>query len=128
MKKILVVMAVVLLVVTGCGKKEKRIEDCKNTPVSFAEQNIDGLNISGFNLNYDNGITNVLAVIKNTTKSNMYVRFVDVILYDKDGKQVGDTYFYIDKELAPGEDNVFESGFASDVTTANKVEYKVTKQ
>jgi len=128
MKKILVIIIVALLVVTGCGKKEKKIEDDKNTPVSFAEQNIEGLNISGFNLNYDNGITNVFAVIKNITETNMYVKFVDVILYDKDGKQVGDTYFYIDKELAPGEDNVFESGFASDVTTASKVEYKVTKQ
>lgn len=128
MKKILVVMAVMLLVVTGCGKKEKKVEEEKNKPVSFVEQNVEGLNISGFNLNYDNGITNVLAVVKNTTESNMYVKFIDVILYDKDGKEVGTTYFYIDKELKPNEDNVFESEFASDVTTANKVEYKVTKQ
>ena len=131
-KKILIGITSLIILVTlsGCGKEKKKEEEKKpeETPVaSFEEQTIDGVKISGLNLAVEEGMTNILAVVENTTEESMYITRIDFQLKDKEGNVLGDLFFWVDKTLEPNTTEVMQTGISSDVTDATTVEYKIVK-
>jgi len=125
-----IVAVIVIALVVGKGDKggTKKPTESDSNVVSFEAQNVEGLNISGFNMLYQEGITNVIAVIKNTNETDMYVRVVNVALIDEKGNQVGSAFFYVDETLKPGVEASYTAYADGDVTSAAKgVKYTIEK-
>lgn len=133
MKKFLVVLLALVMVfgIAGCGKKNKGEKPNEpETPVtSFETQTVDGIEISGMNMVYDKetGITQIVAVFKNTEASPMHVQLVDAYFYDENNEKIAESFFFIDKDLGSGTPEPFETNITGDITNAKKVEFKVTK-
>ena len=127
-KKILICMCLLcFLMVSGCGKKEE-VKEPEQTPTAALEdQEIEGLKISNLNLALEEGATNVLAMVENTTEESIYVLRIDSVLKDADGNVLGNLFFYLDKEIEPHTSEVIQTGVSSDVTNATSVEYTIVK-
>lgn len=141
MKKVLIVISIVVLAIMlvligyNCagneGKtnnKDKDTVEEKNV-ASFDDQVVEGLEISGFNMLYENDITNMAATIKNTTDSDMKIENVEIYLYDENGKVITQIipFFYVGDTLSKGEEKFYETPITGNVTNASRVEYKIVK-
>lgn len=133
MKKILLLVAVVALLVTGCGKKDdkKQTDNKGNNAVnenktvkSFDDQTIDGILISDFNLNFVDNATNVYAKVKNTTEESVKIKQINITLTDSEGKE-SKTLFYVGRTLKAGEEIPFQTSITGNVATSTKVEYEI---
>lgn len=125
-----IVAVVVIVLVVGKGGKDntKKPSESDSNVVSFEKQKVEGLNISGFNMLYEDGITNVIAVIQNATEADMYVRVVNVALIDEKGNQVGSAFFYVDETLKPGVEASYTAYADGDITSKAKgVKYTIEK-
>lgn len=128
MKKVFLVFAVVVLLVTGCGKKEetKVNDDIDKTVKSFVDQTIDDIQIMDFNLNFEDGMTNAYAKVKNLSKEDVRVEQIDVTLTDKDGKETK-SLFYIGRTIKAGEAISVNALITGNVAASTKVEYQIKK-
>ncbi len=127
---IIALIVVILIVLSGGNKTKDNKKDNKKEESNIAsieEQTIEGIRMSGLNMLYEEGSTTIVVSVKNTTNKEMYVKRIDTVLYDEEGKKIGDTFFFVDKKLAPGEENVYQTGFASDVTNSASVKYSIVK-
>lgn len=133
MKKIFLIVAVVALLVTGCGKKDdkKQTDNKGNNAVnenktvkSFDDQTIDGILISDFNLNFVDNATNIYAKVKNTTEESVKIKQINITLTDSEGKE-NKTLFYVGRTLKAGEEIPFQTSITGNVATSTKVEYEI---
>lgn len=130
---LLVIIAVVAIILSNPKKGNKGndnnnggVQDGVTTP-SYEEQTVDGLNFSGLSLYYENGLTNAIVLVRNTTGDEMYVERVMITFYDDANNAMGTTYFYIDGTLQPSEEKAYQAGIDRDVTNAQRVEYEVVR-
>lgn len=124
----IVVVAIVVIALLTTGNKNSNNSGGNDSNVtSFDSQDVEGLNISGFNMLYEGEMTSVLAVVKNTTNNNIAVKKIYVHLYDENGSEIGTTFFYVESELEPGIQNVYSSYISGDVTKAKSVKYEINK-
>lgn len=134
MKKIILVALLMTLLVTGCGKKEdkgntdKKDENAVNEKdqnvKSFEDQTIEGILISDFNLNFVDNITDIYAKVKNTTEEDKRVEQINIVLTDKEGKEVN-TMFYLGRTIKAGEEIQVQSSITGNVATSTKVNYEI---
>lgn len=134
MKKILLLVAVISLLVTGCGKKDDKkqtnnkgnnaVNENDKTVKSFDDQTIDGITISNFNLNFVDNVTNVYAKVKNTKEESVKIEKINIILTDSEGKE-NKTLFYIGRTLKAGEEIQLQTSITGNVATSTKVEYEI---
>jgi hypothetical protein len=126
-KYILIIIIVVALVVLFLIFKDKiNIKSSNETQTAtekLGDATINGLEINNFNMTLEDGSTTIIAVATNITDSEMYVKYINYVLKDKDGNEIGKSYFYVDKTLKSNESTIMQSGFSKDVTSTNKVEY-----
>lgn len=134
MKKILLLVAVMSLLVTGCGKKTDKKQDDKKgdsaltekdkTVKSFDDQTIDEILISDFNLNFVDNVTNVYAKVKNTKKEEVKIEQINITLTDSEGKETK-TLFYIGKTFKADEEIQLQTSITGNVATSTKVEFDI---
>ena len=127
--KIIISMLLVVGLVTGCGckKKEKEEEKIKtNEKEEFKKaQNINGIEISNINLTYENNMSTFTATVTNKTKVVKRVGIIDIIIKDKENKEVVTLKGMIDRNLNVNESASINASTNIDLTSYEKIEFKV---
>ena len=128
--KIIISMLLVVGLVTGCGcKKKEKSEEEKiktNEKEEFKkDQNINGIEISNINLTYENNMSTFTATVTNKTKVVKRVGIIDIIIKDKENKEVVTLKGMIDRNLNVNESASINASTNIDLTSYEKIEFKV---
>ena len=128
--KIIISMLLVVRLVTGCGcKKKEKSEEEKiktNEKEEFKKaQNINGIEISNINLTYENNMSTFTATVTNKTKVVKRVGIIDIIIKDKENKEVVTLKGMIDRNLNVNESASINASTNIDLTSYEKIEFKV---
>ena len=128
--KIIISMLLVVGLVTGCGcKKKEKSEEEKiktNEKEEFKKaQNINGIEISNINLTYENNMSTFTATVTNKTKVVKRVGIIDIIIKDKENKEVVTLKGMIDRNLNVNESASINASTNIDLTSYEKIEFKV---
>lgn len=89
------------------------------------DKKIEGLDITDTQITYNNGITNLLANVKNTTNKDQEMQEVTIVLLDNEGKELYRIPGVIEKVKA-GETIQFNSSVTADF--ANAYDFKIIKK
>ena len=130
--QILIISLVMLLCVSGCSctRKKKNKQTPKPTQSMtkvLDDQKVETLNITGFNITYKDGISTVVANVKNESNQDLDLDTIGIALYDKDHKLLVETSANIGDSIKAGETTSFTSYITMDLRNATKIEYKVNK-
>ena len=86
---------------------------------------LEGLEITNTQITYNNGITNLLADVKNTTQAKMNMQQVTIILIDEKGETIYEIPGVIE-EIEAGETKQFNTSITADF--ANAYDFKIVKK
>lgn len=132
MKKVLLVIMVLVVLTTGCGKKQKieRIPEetiKSNTKEEvIGKKEIDGLTIEKSSLVYEDGVTTLTTSITNTTTERVMVDSIKMTYTDGEGNTttlIGPVGDYIESRQTV----YITSTTDIDLSTAVKVDYEIVK-
>lgn len=132
MKRVLLVIMVLVVLTTGCGKKQKieRIPEetiKSNTKEEvIGKKEIDGLTIEKSSLVYEDGVTTLTTSITNTTTERVMVDSIKMTYTDSEGNTttlIGPVGDYIESRQTV----YITSTTDIDLTTAVKVDYEIVK-
>ncbi|MBE6161250.1 MAG: hypothetical protein E7158_03420 [Firmicutes bacterium] len=137
MKKFIKIFSILLvaLTITGCGSKKKN-EDKKETPVKIEmkdkevvkEQTVKGLKISNVNMQVIDGMTNFSAKVTNTTKEDMKVETVKIIVKDENKKEMAKLTGYVGSILKPNETKDIINTTDIDLSKAKSISYEIEQE
>ena len=82
------------------------------------EKKLEGLEITNTQITYNNGITNLLADVKNTTQSKMKMQNVEIVLLDEQGSTIYKMPGVIE-EINAGETKQFNTSITADFAHAD---------
>ena len=137
MKKIFKGVCLICLCVllTGCfGKKKtetkevkenKSIIDNKNV---LKEQAIDGIKISNVALSVTDGLSTYTAKVTNTTDKDISIEDIDIIVKNKEEKELVKMLGYIGSTIKPNEEKNIISTTDMDLSNADSISYKINKK
>ena len=97
------------------GSKVNMSEELKKT------KTIDGLEISNISLVENNNVSKIVANVTNSTNKTLGGFLVDIIVKNKDGKEITTIGAYIDK-VKSGETVQLNASATSDFVNANDIE------
>lgn len=122
-KNVLLVMVLLLVVVTGCGKKD--LESSANTNEGMVKnQLVDGISFTNTSVVVDKDNKTKLSVtLTNTNKENKKVAKVNAIVKDKDNKQIVTFDGIVGKDLKPEETFVLSVMLDASLTDGYTIEY-----
>lgn len=147
-KKMLIILIIVAIAIIAIlwfitrGKKEKQEENANQVVEEFVqvqedgtkvnisnklreEKELEGLKIGNIRLTEKDGQLTLLANVTNTTSQDVDAFFVNIILYDKEGKEI-DTILSLVSPVKTGETIELKSGITEDY--ANVYDFKVVKR
>ena len=88
-----------------------------------ATKSVDGLEVSNIQLKAENGITTLLADVKNTTNSDISEKMITITFVDKDGNKITDLSGIV-QPLKAGESTQLNTSVTSDIS--NAYDFKVS--
>lgn len=143
---VLIIVIAIIIVVTKNIILNKKTKENNNTKTSTNEQyvivledgtklnnskkisenkKLDGLEITNSQISYNNGVTNLLADVKNTTQSDKKMQEVTIILLDEKGKELYQIPGIIET-VKTGETIQFNSSITADF--ANVYDFEIVKK
>ena len=138
MKRVLKGVCLICLCVllTGCfgNKKTDKKEKTKENKIVIdkkdvvKEQEIDGIKISNVNLNVIDGLSTYTATVTNTTDKNISIEDIDIIIKDKEEKELVSMLGYIGGTIKPNDKKEIISTTDLDLNDANSIIYKINKK
>lgn len=124
---LILIMGVLMFSLNGCVKEEKENNESEEKKPEYVDQVIDGVKISNINLDIQNGETTITAVAHNTTSENLYLRYIDIVFYDKNNNEIASSFFYIDKNISVDGVEALQTSISSDISNTNRIEFKISK-
>lgn len=88
-------------------------------------KSIEGLELSNIQLTYKDGITNLLCDVRNTSKKNIKMQEVEIVLLDEDGNTIYKMPGVIE-EIEAGATKQFNTSITADF--ANAYDFKIVKK
>lgn len=133
MKKIIILCLCVLTLCVGCGcnkKDNKKDNETKQSIINESKeftknQTINNVEISNVRLEYVNNISTFTATVTNKDKSNKKINIVDIIIKDKDKKEIIILKGLIEKVLNTNSSVGISASVGLDLRNAEYVEYKI---
>lgn len=145
---LLIVVAIIIIVVISVTRKDKEVVDVQQNPTEnkvveeFVDvlqdgtklnnsetlsktKKLDGLEISNIQLTYNNGISTLLADVKNTTKSTIDSYELYIVIYDKANNVIAKVPGIIDT-IEPGQTAQLNTSVTADY--ANAYDFSVEKK
>lgn len=133
MRRILI-LSLCFLTMVGCGcKNTKNKESEENLPfdVNFdisKETTVEGLEISNIQVVVDkNGISNYTATVTNTTETTYKLSQINMLIKNKEGKEVISLVGYIGTNMNPGESRKLSVNTDKNLMDGYEVEYTIIK-
>lgn len=124
---LILIMGVLMFSLNGCVKEEKENNESEEKKPEYVDQVIDGVKISNINLDIQNGETTITAVAHNTTSENLYLRYIDIVFYDKNNNEIASSFFYIDKNISVDGVEALQTSISSDISNTDRIEFKISK-
>ena len=130
-KVLLVLMLVVVIAVTGCGKKEKNIDnpvENVNTNTGVVEnKEVEVFTFTNTSLVWNDNASNLVTVITNTSDEEQYLKGFKVHVYDSNGNEIASMTGYVGAKLKAHEVRQMSTGHYENLTNATKIEYEVLR-
>ena len=131
MKKIIMTsLLIMVLLITGCGKKEEKIENNNggttgvvDTPV--VEENVTYEGLEFLNVGASNGSVSTI-VINNTGRTLNNIKFTMKIM-DNEGNTIVELTEEVKESMANGTTKEIETKTDKDLSSASSIEYSVIK-
>ena len=134
MKKSLKILSLILLVtllVTGCGKDKTKEEPSNpvddNTVVITEEQVVEGLKFSNFALIYENDKSFIMLDVTNTTENAISLNLVNIKLFDKDNNVMDEIKGYAGEKIEPNQTNKVSINSNKDLRGTKRIECSIVK-
>lgn len=137
MKKILIIsLLFTSLFVTSCGKKADNTETSNNNeniilqntnPNVVKKQEIEGLLFDNIILKTNNNMSYFTANVTNTTDEKINVKYIKIIVYDNENKELFSFNNYIGDYIESKSTLKLSSNIEGDLTTIYSVKYEVIK-
>ena len=141
---ILIIIAIIVLIVLWFAKKENHKEEETNTVTENfiqlkedgtvenissklkEEKELDGLRFKNITLIEKSGQLTLFADVMNTTNQDIEAYFVNIILYDKEGKELG-TILSLISPIKAGETVELKTGI-TEKKYVNAYDFKIVKK
>lgn len=141
---ILIIIAIIVLIVLWFAKKENHKEEETNTVTENfiqlkedgtvenissklkEEKELDGLRFKNIRLIEKSGQLTLFADVMNTTNQDIEAFFVNIILYDKEGKELG-TILSLISPIKAGETVELKTGI-TEKKYVNAYDFKIVKK
>ena len=141
---ILIIIAIIVLIVLWFAKKENHKEEETNTVTENfiqlkedgtvenissklkEEKELDGLRFKNIRLIEKSGQLTLFADVMNTTNQDIEAYFVNIILYDKEGKELG-TILSLISPIKAGETVELKTGI-TEKKYVNAYDFKIVKK
>ena len=127
--KVLVVLIIMVLIVSGCGKRKNTDNNKEKESNSFIikGQTIDGLKIGNLAIVYENEISRIVTNVTNTNDTTYELRTIDIKLYDDKNNLLIETKGYIGTSIKPNETKQSVTEVTKNLKSATRVEYEIDK-
>ncbi len=126
---------VLFLSLVGCGcdknpgdktenntNNESKVE---NTGSVLPNKTVKGVEITDASVAYVDGVSTIVATVKNTNKTAKKITTVKIKLLDADGNVVHETEGYIGNTLKNGETQQIKTTVSKDLSSAKDVKYSL---
>lgn len=142
MKKTLIVtlsMIFAISVATGCSCGNKKKNNDKNTnekqPVVktntkkevIKDREVDGIKLTNSSVITTDGVTDITTSVTNPTNEDYHLDEFKIIVKDKNGDVMITLPGYVGDVIKAGETRTIRSSVSMDLSTAESVEYEVSK-
>lgn len=138
MKKILVLgLILALSLTTGCGcekkektesnKKEENKIEVNNSEDVVEDKVVEGLKLTNTSLTWDGTQSTLITEVSNNTGSDKELKSFNILVKDKDGKEMVTLLGYVGEVIPDGEVRTITSSTNSDLSDAKSVEYTINK-
>lgn len=141
MKRLTILTLILCLVLTtGCGCNKKDPNKGKNEPNTekpnkdnvkepeasgdLPDKKVNGLEFKNASISFVDDMSTIVATVKNTTSNDVTLDVFDVIIKDKNGKEIVKIPGFIPKTIAPNEETQFISYINQDLSQATDIEYR----
>lgn len=132
MKGKILLLSLILIIVTGCAKKEKidKKETIKEQPVvvtKLENKSVNNLEINNANIKTSDGISVFTADVTNKSKEDKDIDSIKITLKDKNNKELTVLTGYIGGTIKSNETKQIVSNSDFTLKNVKKVEYEIER-
>jgi thioredoxin-related protein len=130
MMKLGIVMLTVLVLFTGCKKKEEKKEPNINVNTNeevVKEQDVDGITIKGVSLVIEDGISYYVAEAVNNTDADYKLEEYEIIVIGKDGNVIVTMPGYVGDVIPKKGSKTIKASINTDLSEAVEIRYEIKK-
>jgi len=130
MMKLGIVMLTVLVLFTGCKKKEEEKEPNINVNTNeevVKEQDVDGITIKGVSLVIEDGISYYVAEAVNNTDADYKLEEYEIIVIGKDGNVMVTMPGYVGDVIPKKGSKTIKASINTDLSEAVEIRYEIKK-
>lgn len=125
------VLLIGLLLLTGCGNKEKENKET-NTKINTNEdvvkdQTLENFKFENTNLVYEDGTSILQTVVTNTSNETTYLTEFKIHVKDEHGVEIIELTGFVGDSLSAGESRTITSSYGDDITNAASITYEVIR-
>lgn len=132
MKRRILLLSLILIIVTGCAKKEKidKKETIKEQPVvvtKLENKSVNNLEIKNANIKTSDGISVFIADVTNKSKEDRDIDSIKITLKDKNNKELTVLTGYIGGTIKSNETKQIVSNSDFTLKNVKTVEYEIER-
>lgn len=139
MKKILIIITITVMTFTitgcGCSKNEKKLVKKEKTPVVktndkegvIKDQQVEMFKMQDTSVTYDGETSTLITFVTNTSNETQTFDSFNIVVKDKDGKELITMLGFANNELKAGETKTIISSTDVNLLKAASVEYSVNR-
>lgn len=132
MKRRILLLSLILIIVTGCAKKEKidKKETIKEQPVvvtKLENKSVNNLEINNANIKTSDGISVFTADVTNKSKEDKDIDSIKITLKDKNNKELTVLTGYIGGTIKSNETKQIVSNSDFTLKNVKTVEYEIER-
>ncbi len=134
-KKLYFSLAMLIMIMPGCGKKEEVEEIPNDIPQTeqksntndgvISDKTMGGLVFTNSSLVYDENNSILKTVVTNTTNENIVVRIFNIYVKDENGNLITTLLGYVGGEIPAGQSREIETKIDSNLEKAYTIEYEI---
>lgn len=126
MKKSLLIILILLLFITGCGKnKNDKLNDLVNDNAKLIDEvKVDNFIISDLSIVYDKG-SSINATVTNTSNKQITIKFVNIRLFDIQNNEVLNVNAYVGNKFNAKETKELNLEASDNLLKVVRAEYRI---
>lgn len=124
MKKIFFVLLMSIIILTGCGKKEVKVETKKN---QYEKQVVENFEFKNIYLTYEDNVSTLKSTVTNIGTEVEEIKEFKIHVKNELNQDIIVLTGFIGDKIRPGETKEIISNYGSDITNASYIKYEIIR-